>query len=174
MNISVEGNGNNIAGRDLVFNQDRPFQDRLLEELTLKRNLKYANWKKYSDQLQATKRRPALSYKMGAVFIFCIANLVFFMSAWSYSSSAEPSSKWVALETLSNSSLMPSSTVSIAGMVIFLILNLGFIAYISKSSDRKEQAEKKLKAVMAPLAKEINDLDTEIEALASFIRQSHH
>ena len=165
MNISVDGNSNNVAGRDLVFNQERPFQERLLEELTLKRNLKYANWKKYSDQLEATKRRPALSYKMGAVFIFCLANLVFFMSAWSYSSSAESSSKWVAVEAISNSSLMPSSTMSIAGMVIFLVLNLGFIAYISKSSDRKELAVNKLKAVMAPLAKEINDIDTEIEAL---------
>lgn len=174
MNISVEGNGNNIAGRDLVFNQERPFQDRLLEELTLKRNLKYANWKKYSDQLEATKRRPALSYKMGAVFIFCIANFIFFLSSWSYSSSDAPSSKWVAVEALSNSSLIPSSTVSIAGMVIFLVLNLGFLSYISKSSDRKERAVNQLKSVMAPLAKEINELDTEIEALVSFIRQSHH
>ncbi|WP_370314710.1 hypothetical protein [Thalassolituus sp.] len=170
MNISVEGNGNNIAGRDLVFNQDRPFQDRLLEELTLKRNLKYANWKKYSDQLDATKRRPALSHKMGAVFMLCIANFIFFVSAWSYSSSAKPSSTWVAVEAFSNSSLMPSSTVSIAGIVIFLVLNLGFLSYISKSSDRKERAVNQLKSVMAPLAKEINDLDTEIEALIEIQR----
>lgn len=59
-------------------------------------------------------------------------------------------------------------------MVIFLVLNLGFLSYISKSSDRKERAVNQLKSVMAPLAKEINELDTEIEALVSFIRQSHH
>ena len=55
MNISVEGNSNNVAGRDLIFNQEQPLRDRLLEELMLKRNLKYANWKKYNDQRDAVQ-----------------------------------------------------------------------------------------------------------------------
>lgn len=165
MNISVDGNSNNVAGRDLVFNQERPLRERLLEELTLKRNLKYANWKKYDDQRDSVKNSPAMSFKLRAVFMLCAVCLIFFLDAFTSAISSKPESSWVAFDALTQASPFHSVQASLTGLVIFVVLNLGFMSYISKSAKRREYTVRHLTATMSPLAKEINDLDTEIEAL---------
>lgn len=94
MNISVDGNSNNVAGRDLVFNQERPLRERLLEELTLKRNLKYANWKKYSDQRDAIKNWSPLSFRLVVVFGFIALILFLFFGTFSLDAISQPQSGW--------------------------------------------------------------------------------
>lgn len=171
MNISVDGNSNNVAGRDLVFNKERPFQESLLEELTVKRNLKYANWKKYSDQRDAVKNWSPLSFRLVVVFGFIALILFLFFGTFSLDAISQPQSGWVAVGTVKSGTPLSFATLGPAGLIAILVLAGCFIAYISKSSTDRENEVARLTKIMVPLAKEINDLDTEIEALMNLTRQ---
>lgn len=166
MNISVEGNSNNVAGRDLVFNQERPFQERLLEELTVKRNLKYANWKKYSDQRNAVNaKNPSHVSRLSvslSVLTFDLLYVLFFiypaLNLWC-------GTEWYALEQAINLPLMPIDAAVTIGLALIALQVFAF-KHSNNLQDKRERKFDYLTTQMIPLAKEINDLDTEIEALS--------